>query len=381
MQMSAATGRYDLSAIKARLPLPELCRKLGVELRRDGAEGRWVALCPFHSERTPSFKVSETQERGWSYKCFGCGASGDIFALYKGLRGGAWREVFAALAGLAGVAPLPEGVKLRKLTAAPPRPAICREVIARPEPMPPLRPLSPATVEQIAALRGLSSAAVAAAAKAGMLYGALLGVSSRHGLVWGDQMMKEAHGGRLRIGPVRCWLISDRERLVAQARRLDGEPWQRHDGGSFKAWTIGTAKWPVGVREVGEKDRIALVEGGPDVLAAFHLCHEQGATRDVAVVGVLGAGCRLREDALIYFAGKRVRIFAHVDLPDPRSGKRAGIEAAARWEEQLTAAGAEVDVYDLTGLQKSDAAAVGDLNDACQVDPDGWEEICDCMAF
>ncbi len=43
-------------------------------LRRSGRQ--WLGLCPFHSERHPSFYV-EPERRIW--KCFGCGAGGDLF--------------------------------------------------------------------------------------------------------------------------------------------------------------------------------------------------------------------------------------------------------------------------------------------------------------
>ena len=45
-----------------------------VQLRRVGRN--WVGLCPFHAEKSGSFNIREETRR---YKCFGCGASGDVF--------------------------------------------------------------------------------------------------------------------------------------------------------------------------------------------------------------------------------------------------------------------------------------------------------------
>ena len=49
-----------------------------VALRRQGR--RWVGLCPFHSERTPSFTVNA--EEGLYY-CFGCQAAGDAISFVR----------------------------------------------------------------------------------------------------------------------------------------------------------------------------------------------------------------------------------------------------------------------------------------------------------
>jgi len=49
------------------------------DLRRSGPN-RYMGLCPFHEERTPSFSVDPDRKL---YHCFGCGASGDIFGFVE----------------------------------------------------------------------------------------------------------------------------------------------------------------------------------------------------------------------------------------------------------------------------------------------------------
>ncbi len=63
----------DVARVKAATSIVDLVARY-VGLRRVGRNH--VGLCPFHSERSGSFNVSE--ERG-RYHCFGCSASGDVF--------------------------------------------------------------------------------------------------------------------------------------------------------------------------------------------------------------------------------------------------------------------------------------------------------------
>ena len=46
-----------------------------VRLKRMGSTGRYIGLCPFHQEKTPSFNVNQPRQ---FYKCFGCGVGGDV---------------------------------------------------------------------------------------------------------------------------------------------------------------------------------------------------------------------------------------------------------------------------------------------------------------
>jgi DNA primase catalytic core len=74
-----------------------------VTLRKRGND--LVGLCPFHGEKTPSFHVHP--DRGF-FKCFGCGAGGDIFTFYERIENIGFAEALRALAKRAGVELEPE---------------------------------------------------------------------------------------------------------------------------------------------------------------------------------------------------------------------------------------------------------------------------------
>jgi len=69
-----------------------------VELKRAGKNFR--GLCPFHSEKTPSFFVSPEMQ---TFKCFGCGKGGDVLTFIQEYEGMDFREALEHLADRVGV--------------------------------------------------------------------------------------------------------------------------------------------------------------------------------------------------------------------------------------------------------------------------------------
>lgn len=62
----------QIAEIKAKTDIVELIGEY-IPLKKAGRN--YIALCPFHHEKTPSFTVSPELQ---IFKCFGCGASGDV---------------------------------------------------------------------------------------------------------------------------------------------------------------------------------------------------------------------------------------------------------------------------------------------------------------
>jgi DNA primase len=72
-----------------------------VRLKRSGAGGRYVGLCPFHQEKTPSFSVNQTRQ---FFKCFGCGKGGDALNFVMEIDGLTFPEALKLLADRNGIA-------------------------------------------------------------------------------------------------------------------------------------------------------------------------------------------------------------------------------------------------------------------------------------
>ncbi|MBQ0043116.1 MAG: DNA primase [Lachnospiraceae bacterium] len=73
-----------------------------VRLKRQGSN--YVGLCPFHNDKSPSFYVSLPKQ---IYKCFACGAGGNVFTFIKEYENYTFPEAVKFLADKAGIA-LPE---------------------------------------------------------------------------------------------------------------------------------------------------------------------------------------------------------------------------------------------------------------------------------
>lgn len=86
-----------LEDIKSRLDIIELISDY-VELKKSGQN--YKALCPFHSEKTPSFMVSPSKQ---IFHCFGCGTGGDIFGFVMKYENLNFQEAVKLLAKKAGI--------------------------------------------------------------------------------------------------------------------------------------------------------------------------------------------------------------------------------------------------------------------------------------
>src|ERR1700728_1289817 len=74
-----------------------------VRLKKAGAQN-YSGLCPFHSEKSPSFSVHAGRQ---FYHCFGCGQSGDIFSFVSKIENLSFPEAVRAVAQKCGI-PLPK---------------------------------------------------------------------------------------------------------------------------------------------------------------------------------------------------------------------------------------------------------------------------------
>jgi DNA primase len=89
--------------LKSSVDIVRTIGEYGVKLRK-ASPNRYQGLCPFHTEKTPSFSVYTQIQR---YKCFGCNESGDVIKFVEKIEGLSFWEALKELAERNGI-PMPK---------------------------------------------------------------------------------------------------------------------------------------------------------------------------------------------------------------------------------------------------------------------------------
>ncbi len=95
-----------IQELLARVDIVDVVERY-ITLKKAGAN--YQACCPFHSEKTPSFTVSQSKQ---FYHCFGCGAHGSAIGFVMQYAGLGFIEAVEDLAGNLGM-PVPREVSIR----------------------------------------------------------------------------------------------------------------------------------------------------------------------------------------------------------------------------------------------------------------------------
>lgn len=93
-------SHYDENTLEEVRRSNDIVEVIGeyVPLKRSGSN--YFGLCPFHSEKSPSFSVNPERQM---YHCFGCGQSGTVFQFYMNYLHMTFPEAVRALAERAGI--------------------------------------------------------------------------------------------------------------------------------------------------------------------------------------------------------------------------------------------------------------------------------------
>lgn len=86
-------AQESIEQVKAAANVAEVVGR-HIKLKKDGQD--MVGLCPFHNEKSPSFKVNANKG---IYKCFGCGVSGDSIEFVMKHENKTFQEAVTVIAG------------------------------------------------------------------------------------------------------------------------------------------------------------------------------------------------------------------------------------------------------------------------------------------
>ena len=279
--------------IKRIITIPILAEKLYGDIQLSSH-----CLSPFRDDRHNSFGVSRDGQL-WCDNATGEG--GNVFHFYQKATGCDKRQAFKDLLAMAGG----KAITFTPIAKSP--------HVAEPKEQfhPELQSPTVKELQKISDLRGLNLKALQLATERGLLFTATL-----------------------KAFP--AWIITDTTRKCYLARRLDGQIWE-HIGG--KAYTLygSQANWPIGIEEASQYRSIALCEGTPDLLSAFHMAIAFDLAHLLAPVCMSASSVNIADGGIPHFKGKRVRIFVHND--------EAGQVAAARWAKQLQGISSRTDGY------------------------------------
>ncbi|HUI24458.1 MAG TPA: DNA primase, partial [Candidatus Kryptonia bacterium] len=308
-----------IQAIRDRVSIVEVVSSY-VTLKKAGRN--YLGLCPFHTEKTPSFTVND--ERGL-FHCFGCGVGGTIFTFMMKMERQEFPDAVAGLARRAGIA-LPDRredspaaqhreqlLRVNNFAAA-----FFRQALLRPDGERARRYLTERGVAPEISERyglGLAPSSGAALARALANKGAPEALAIELGLLGraNDGRVYDRFRGRLMF-PIRH---SDGRVVGFGGRVLDGEGPKYlnspesllfHKGEGL----YGLAEARNAIREV---DRVVLVEGYLDALAVV----QAGIEHTVATLGTALTIAQLR--MLRRFTGNVTAFF---------DGDAAGQKAAER---------------------------------------------------
>ena len=96
-------SRQALDELKQQIPLLDYLQAHDWQPARQLSRGRWMGLCPLHSDHKPSFLVDPSKSL---FYCYGCGRGGDVIRFAELYHRVKFPQALALLHQWRGLAPL-----------------------------------------------------------------------------------------------------------------------------------------------------------------------------------------------------------------------------------------------------------------------------------